>query len=244
MQTPPITVLTCADERFAASVQASLSSLRRLGYRGVVYNLGGLGFGIPYPVTSELLEQKTVVSSNGFWFKSCVYKPEIISHCLQHIGESLVVYLDGDAVMLDRVDELAGIDFDIGVTLRRNEEREFDRQAGKSCAGFRHAANAGVLFFRNSPQTRFFVSRWAELSAEMQTDQGALNRLIEEAGIPAHGNSGTVATALVKGFPTNIYNYYYFDDEPQPSSSPKILHFKHKYQDVFSGLLDMYQESR
>jgi hypothetical protein len=181
-----------------------VKSLDALGYKWTMFDLGGLGFGQLFPI-----QDKTFLSHGHYQtcFKRrpsrALHKPQIIADFLDSQfpddNNALVVYLDTDTIIRQRIDEIIG-DYDIGVTVRRSNEWELEGRI-----------NAGVLFLRSTVKTRNFVRQWIAETQHLGNDQEALNSLLPK-------QSCTIAE-----FPTDIYNWYYF---PNPPPTAKILHYK------------------
>jgi hypothetical protein len=113
------------------------------GYKLQVYDLGGLGFG-------TLVEDPR--NHSKFRFIKCAIKPELILESMNNTDEELIVWIDGDATLINRIDELVDDDsFDVGVTVRR-------KVAKKKTA----YVNAGVLFFKNNVESKLFLQSWID----------------------------------------------------------------------------------
>lgn len=155
-------------------------------------------------------------------------KPFCILDCLNR-HKSSMVFLDGDAFLIDRIDEFLGTDFDIGVTLRRPHEISF-RVNG--C----QALNSGVISFGPRHQnTTGFLKYWINFmqgTSEYLVEQTALTRLIHVENrdiFNGYYRFGAVSTgealATVKTFPCDIYNYNWIE-EGIDRSVIKIVHLK------------------
>jgi len=116
-------------------------------------------------------------------------------------SNELVVYLDADTVLRQRIDEVIG-SYDVGVTIRRRNEIKKNKPR----------VNAGVIFFNPGSRSFAMVERWQHETEIMGNDQAALNNLLDDP------------TYTIREFPTDIYNWYYFPDEPPEEA--KILHYR------------------
>ena len=113
------------DFSFKSVIQETVKKAQECGYTPVVYDLGELGMGEPFHVADETFAQKgyySVQVQEGYKSRS-LFKPEVVKYCLTKHNE-LTVYLDGDAQLVDSIDEVVSDDYDIGVTMRRPSELE------------------------------------------------------------------------------------------------------------------------
>lgn len=187
-------IITAADKGFESHFLKMLESVKKLNYDIDVYDLGDLNYG-----------EKYLASVSSKSYKKNPNKPQYILKKLKEIKPNeLLVWMDADTVLVDRIDELEkDFDFDIGVTVRR--EKKKDVQAGR--------INSGIIFFRNNKNTLLFFEEWNQKTQELEGDQWALNVIYEEKSKPF----------VIKEFPCEIYNNYYFDET---SKKAKILHYK------------------
>lgn len=95
-------IVTAGDGKFKALVDYSVQQATRFGHTINVYDYGGLG-GIPFPVRH--------------WGQA---KPLVVLDAIKRYGE-LTFWLDADAVLHDRVDEIDTDDYDLGVVQRSPE---------------------------------------------------------------------------------------------------------------------------
>ncbi len=193
-------ILTAGNAKFKTMIKHSRSTAVKLGYQFFVYDLGDLGFGeklfLPSPVKT-----------------TCVHKPGMIRKFLQTTKE-FTTYLDGDAFLVDRIDEVTSADYDIGVTVRRQDEYEVSKSFGW--------LNAGVMFFR--PGALPFIDLWEQHATDMQDDQLGFNRIINPDNLYIRPDQVlTIGAARIKTFPADIYNYYHFPEKP---GRAKVLHFR------------------
>ena len=155
-------------------------------------------------------------------------KPICILDCAKRVKENLI-YLDGDAFLINPIDEIFEQHFDIGVTL--NSKREFEKAKKYN---YISPLNAGVLFFIcDSKSIQLFIQEWLnqiKITKRIWIEQTALSLLLEKnnKGIFSRAeNTGIVITPdkklKVKIFPSRVYNahllYQGFD-----LSQTKILH--------------------
>ena len=215
-----ITIVTAGNKPFKRVLSFSKKQADSLGYKMVIFDLGGLGFGIPSEVVDDSFHSKGYYQIiSGTWKTKAIHKPDIIKKSLS--SNDWVAYLDGDAVPFKNFDEIIG-DYDIGVTVRRPEELELETIAShREVMGW---VNAGVIFFNNNHKTRIFIEKWYFLTNHLKNDQLALNRLINPDNKPLKwGESWDVNGVRVKSFSTNKYNFYYFDEN---ASAAKIVHYR------------------
>lgn len=187
-------ILTAANKNFEHHLLRMLESVKKFNYNIHVYDLGGLGYGEPYsaPVSNKAYQKNPI-------------KPQYILEKLKSLSlNELLVWMDADTELLDRIDELEDVDFDLGVTLRHSKpKREKDGRY-----------NSGVLFFRNNSRTINFMEQWADLSKDLNGDQWSLNTLIKKIDRK---------NLFIREFSGEVYNNFYFDRD---QSMAKILHYK------------------
>lgn len=207
---------------FRSIIIGTMENASKYGYRTEVYDLGKLGIGEPYNIEDETFRTKGYFTeiSGGYRSKS-LFKPDIVKHCLEKHRE-FTVYLDGDALLCDRIDEVATNDYDIGVTLRRFSEIE--NEWHKENIDIVKYVNAGVIFFNPTEATSRFVDLWMKTTVEVKNDQKALNQLVCPDHYPETDSIHTLNGVRIKYFSGDQYNFYYFDESL--SRNIKILHFK------------------
>lgn len=138
------------------------------------------------------------------------------------------IFLDGDAFLINRIDELFNMDFDIGVTLRR--KREINLEKG-NCMGL----NAGVIIFKGGAKNRTFLDFWKSQmlrTNECFVEQTSLTRIIEKIDkniFDNYYNEGALTLSdqkiKIKIFPCEVYNYNWIEEGFNKEKN-KILHFK------------------
>ena len=209
--------------RFAKVISKTARNAERFGYGVEVYDLGKLGMGIPYRVDDEHFvrmghyEREAV---KGYKSKS-LFKPSLMRECLTK-NKQLTAYLDGDAELRRRIDDVMTDDYDLGVTLR--DRSELETSWYKEHASIVKFLNAGVIFFNYTPATLDFIDRWDKLTDDVGNDQMALNSLACPETYPDPGSIHVIDGVRIKYFPCVKYNYYYFFDI-MPWHA-RIMHFK------------------
>lgn len=164
-------------------------------------------------------------------------KPLILKETLGKC-EGTLIYVDVDAILLDRLDDALPDGCDVGVTMLPREDRRIGRDPG--CGTEMplpyFTVNAGVIFLRANEKTDVFLNRWlAELDRVRHSlfDQTALAALLyrdnpdafdEDGGILQLGGDGEKIN--VAKMPCRIFNRYKID--PLSNKLPgdaRVVHF-------------------
>jgi len=208
---------------FKSVIQKTIDKAGEHGYTTIVYDLGSLGMGRPFYVEDcSFLErgyyEKEVIK--GYKSKS-LFKPKMVRKCMEEFQEC-IVYLDGDAQLCDNIDEMAGSDYDIGVTLR--DPYEFESEWYKEHIELVRYVNAGVIIFNPTLATKKFINSWVVLTEDLGNDQMALNQMTCPAAYPSENSIIEIDGVRIKYFSGKRYNYYYFEQGLVPGI--KIIHFK------------------
>ena len=214
--------------KYKRTIEYCKRECERYGYKCQVYDLGGLGFGTP--VSDERMNSK---------FRTLRYaiKPELVLRSMNETEEEFVVWIDGDATLIGRIDELESDDsFDVGLTVR--PKREVKKTA---------YINAGVLFFKNNAASKKFLQDWitamgppplnTETNPKEYCDQNVLESklLIPAINIPfwdVIGETYNVCGARVKFLECTQYNNFWSHNGPDRmfhSPDMKIIHFKGRH---------------
>ena len=145
-----------------------------------------------------------------------------------------VVYLDGDAFIVNTLEEVIDDPCDIAVTLRSLEEVEAAKMRGSI-----HELNAGVMFFKGSREKNVaFITEWIKemhilnLKRVGLSEQTALSNLIKKYNKDAFRTYFQTVNILIGGyqinckiFPCENYNYNFVENGFDPKIN-KILHLK------------------
>jgi len=204
-----IITVVAGDKNFIHYTTMAAKHSEVLGYPTRVYDLGGLGFGKPF--------EARVSPQIGAKIPS---KPNIIRDTLDDVGDNdVVVWIDADALILERIDEILEEDFDIGVTVRQPKGKENDLPI-----------NAGIVFVRKTSAALKFVDEWIKLCETGVSDQQELNKLCQVTTKDLD-TSVTRHNTLIHVFQCRIYNNSYFAKKPVPHA--KIKHYKSKLRHLF-----------
>ena len=208
---------------FRGVIGETVKKAESLGYKPVVYDLGSLGMGEPFAVEDESFATKGYYERDvqGAYKSKSLFKPEMVKYCMSQYDD-LVVYLDGDAQLMDNLDEVKSDDYDIGVTLR--DASELESEWHKDHFEIVKYVNAGVIFFNHTKATRDFLELWTKTTDKVGNDQKALNKLTCPDNYPEPNSIHVVNGFRIKFFPGKKYNYYYFEEGF--SLNVKIMHFK------------------
>jgi hypothetical protein len=203
-----IKIVIAGDKNFAPYVRKGKETSEKLGYEVLVYDLGELGYGKPFQGrVSDIVNAKI----------PC--KPHIILDALGSIKENqYLVWLDADALILDRIDEIM-LDYDIGVTVRQPKAKENMLPI-----------NAGIVFVKKTERALQFVKKWIELSDNHISDQPPLNELAKVVCADI-GSTVIRDDVKIKVFPCATYNNFYFAKKDKPGI--KIKHYKSKLRYLY-----------
>lgn len=157
-------------------------------------------------------------------------KPLCILDCINRsVGR--LVFLDADAFLINKIDEVFTHDFDIGVTLRRLKELRFIDKEGQCMV-----LNSGVMFFNSdTSKLELFIKMWnqeIEKTRDYLIEQTALTHLIQKTRKDVY--NGYYKTGILNAdkkiikiivLPCEIYNYNWIE-EGIDLEEVKVLHFK------------------
>jgi hypothetical protein len=162
-----VIVVTAGTSEYRDIILAQRRACDKMGYAHYRYDLGGLGFGIPYAV--ELEDLKPTV--NGDSLPPATFKAALVAECLRLAEPNeLVCWMDADCLPVKDFNIPSSFGgFDVAVTLRPEPE------IGLSNNPALDYLNSGVVWIRNTPKGLETCELWHDLSLILRTDQGALN---------------------------------------------------------------------
>ena len=143
-------IVTAGSDNYAYYKTINYCKARAIeyGYSFVVYDFGNLGFGIP--VDDPRCASKCSAEKYSM-------KPEVILDAMNNTDEKTVVWIDGDAILVNPIDEInEDSSFDVALTVRPK------RSIKKT-----EYINAGVVFLKNNKMAKAFVTEWIEAFPEM-----------------------------------------------------------------------------
>ena len=201
-----IYVVIAGNKRFKPYVEYAVKSSAIAGYTTKVYDLGDLGYGMPF---------KGKVGNERNAKIPC--KPEIIQHAMKTIAPGdWIAWCDADAVIKKRFDEIKGM-YDIGVTMRQPKASPHDMPI-----------NAGIVFCCKTPKMEAFLEEWVRRCQEADSDQAVLNSLIpltqKDYNKMVYNKEPEVAVRVWKCWD---YNNFYFKKN---QSHCKFIHYKSKFR--------------
>lgn len=189
-----------SDIKYKERALFSVGRLEKLGYKYELYDFGELGRGISVP---ELFGCKDKLENR---FDMARLKPRILLHALEAHDE-MVVWLDADAFVVERIDEVDSKDYDIGLTYRYRKTNGY--------------VNTGVMFLYPTKRSKLFIQKWndalpaleklSKKEKDRSPEQLYLNDMIfEETGRRTlfKNKIKTIFDTKVKFFDLHVYNAY------------------------------------
>lgn len=175
-------IVVASDNNLIDFVNPCIDSIQKNGYEPIIYDLGGLNFGIPF-------EAKTSHTSLQKFPK----KPFVIKNALSNLPKnSWLAWIDIDCIMQHSIDDAIDNSYDIGVTFRKNH------------------LNSGVNFWKHNQRSLNFLDKWGEVSLELGGDQNALNTICNITLSSTVNTIINIEYAKVKVFDSRIYNNFFF----------------------------------
>jgi len=195
------------------------------------------------PVIGEFLRERAapfVQRERSEWYYC--QKPYMIRDCAARASGGPLVFLDGDAIMINELPVLTDDSVDIGVTLRPHEEIEAARERGDY-----HVLNAGVIIFNCSAEkVQAFTSEWIDQMHDCDLplrEQSSLSKLVQSIDPDIYeefGNTGILSVSgedvRVKILDMREYNYNWIE-EGWDHSQNRILHFKSGRHDEVGNII-------
>lgn len=211
--------LMTANKRYISYLEVAERILKKYKYDGpLLYDMGGLGRGIKWEYEPDL---RLPAVKNIL-----LQKPRIMQQVQPTLSEPLV-FMDADAFLNGRIDEILDFDWDVGVTYK-----------GSATGG--GVVNSGVIFFRPTSKASDFLDRWVDfIDAHMDEylerfpmrrigDQIFLNKYIDQyvpRGVKKLNETKVVAGTKVRFFDAKIYNNPWIIFDSSIPNDVKIVHF-------------------
>jgi len=138
-----------------------------------------------------------------------------------------IIWIDDDAIIINKIDELFTLEFDIGVTIRGLYD-EIKKQS--------KPVNSGVLIFNTSSDNiQSFIREWLGIINELEksrvVEQDAISTMISQNNPSAFSNFYNKSTIMLESekveiitLPREKYNYCRPHTQLHPEKN-KILHF-------------------
>lgn len=212
-----IEIVTASDNNYADFILLNKFKLKKFNYKMCIYDLGGLGFGLPINIDkSDFIKKERDI------YIKCYFKLLVLRESLKQTKSDLIVWMDADAFILKPIDNLLNDDFDVAITKRW--ESEIIKFKDRNLFEYSKYINAGVIFFKNNTKARKFIDLWDQKIID--SDQRALNDLLEEnVSKFNYGDTFTLDDIKVKVLSCKEYNNYKYK-EIEAGDNIKIIHFK------------------
>lgn len=210
-------IITAADHNMRDMALQSRAISRAHGHEVITFDLGGLGYGEKMDVPKQLQvkpkDNKHPERRRG----RIPCKPDIILNAMARIPLGTpFAWMDADAFAIGPCQKVFDLDFDIAVTLRHASEKAAVRNPDWVVHyGY---INAGVMFFRNQPETVYAVGQWKArvMLLESHSDQEAMNTMLLEVNpLDDPETEFLCQGAVIRTVPTWVYNWYYFPKMPE-----------------------------
>ena len=157
-------------------------------------------------------------------------KPKCILDCLRR-SDGDVVFLDGDAFLVNDIDAVVSEDFDVGVTMRRLGEIIYPRKNGEC-----RVLNVGVMVFKGGARRlESFMRRWSDevkVTDDFCIEQTALTNLVATTRDDIYDDFNKIGILdlgddriKIKVLPCETYNFNWIE-EGFDLEKNRILHFK------------------
>lgn len=193
-------IVVASDSNLLDFVHPCIDSIKKHKYDPTVYDLGGLGFGVPFrgATTSEKPLHKFP------------QKPRVILDKLKTIDSGhCLAWIDADCIMIDQIHDIQKYEFDIAVTFRKNH------------------MNTGVVFVRHTPEAIRFLEEWIKVADEVGGDQNGINRILKLTRGSCVGMEYNYFGAKVRPLDARIWNNFFFKKSQEGA---KVLHYKSKFR--------------
>ena len=221
-----IRIVTGGCFRYQDPIELSVEQCKKFGYEVEVFNLGDLEIeeATPWKIESEEFKEKGRyhrVPGVG-WSAKSLFKPDVILEIAKKYPEDHLLWLDGDAILLEPIDEIfEGEPHDIGIVLR--DKRDMQRAMHKrgEWKTFLGIANAGVIAFPAGEKRIELLESWQREIGEADSDQRALNAVCNPGGREREEGYWESGLFKIRGL-SEQYNFRYFPELPPKEA--KVVH--------------------
>jgi hypothetical protein len=195
-------IVVASDKNLKDFVNPCINSIKDNGYDPMIYDLGGLGIGKAF---------------NGSTSQQALHKfpkkPFVIKDALERLPKNQwLAWIDIDCIMKAPIDDAISLDYDVGVTFRKNH------------------LNSGVTFWQHTSNSLNFLDLWGETALKVDGDQNALNKICNITLGSSINQIYKIKETKVKIFDAKIYNNFFFIKNQDDA---KILHYKSKHRNRF-----------
>lgn len=211
-------IVTAANIKYKEIVKDLLTTLKQFNYDYLVYDLGGLGIGIPYKELDESFQKNGYYNIlDGYWKTRAIFKPKIIKHTFKNNNNELLIWMDADTLLKKSLINMEE-NYDVGLVVRK----EFKWMSCSPRSNQRMGRyNAGVLFFNPTDKTEMFVDEWLKTTLRVENDQMALNMILNKY-IKFHHNDILPKLSL----PFNLKEFPYIYNDENCNEDTIIHHLK------------------
>lgn len=189
-------------------------------YRLLNQSCNKLGYKLDYEILKEPLEEYYIQLEDG-WKSKALHKPTYLLNYIETLpDDELVVYLDADIMLMQRIDEIDTKSYDIGLTYRIKEDYVNSKTEHMK---YMEIGNCGVLFIYKNARSIDLLKEWQNKIEVEKNDQLALKESLK------------TTNAKIEKFDPLIYNFSYFNYFNYTNA--KILHFKTSNREFYKNFI-------
>lgn len=190
-------------------------------YRLLKRSCNRLNYTLDYKLLNESLNDYYYLQLEDGWKSKALHKAKYLLQYMEELPDGeLVIYLDVDTLLLDKIDEVNTKDYDIGLTYRIKEDFINLKNGHEK---YMEIGNCGVLFLYKNEQIMHLLKTWGENIYIYKNDQLALKATLDRK------------TIKTKDFDPIVYNFAYFKHLDYRSA--KILHFKTSSRQYYKNFI-------
>lgn len=223
-----LTVMTGSDGIYAPVIKATEKKGKELGYNVVVLDMGELGFGRKFPPKDI---GGATARQEARW-RNCrksMYNKPLYMRVIRDEVSGPLVWIDGDALLVDSIDDAFDYDFDIGLTCRfcrGDTQRDILWEMPEEIR-----LNSGVVFIKDNGNARALLSLWCSQIVEgpfQKGDQEHLRFMIDAMDRPSNVVGHTEEWQGIKfRWMEEKYNVLIYEpiQAQNPPPDARVLHF-------------------